>query len=228
MPHWGAGSTFDWDGNGGAKPPSDCRRKSSACTPIPSCAAPCSASESMSTTSSPDVLRPGRRRPHRVVILCAHGLLHRHTCATLLRAGVNVVGIVECDRPGVRAKAHFLRRWLARHGVLRTTGQVMGRVYDRLKNRRRDGELLANLVDDESNRRAIASHGAPTLHTDSYSRPDTIAALRGFDPDIFVVHSKYIVGPSVLRLPAVATIGGHPGITPFYRGAYSPFWALLH
>ncbi|MGH7607629.1 MAG: hypothetical protein ACREME_09830, partial [Gemmatimonadales bacterium] len=59
----------------------------------------------MSTTSSPEYVRPGPRRPHRVVVLCSDGVLHRHTCATLLRAGIAVVGIVRCVRPGWRARA---------------------------------------------------------------------------------------------------------------------------
>jgi folate-dependent phosphoribosylglycinamide formyltransferase PurN len=161
-------------------------------------------------------------------VLCADGALHRHTCATLLRAGVNVVGIVVCTRPGIRARLHFLRRWLQRHGPLRTSGQILGRVYDRFKNRRQDGQLFSALLDEASDRRTLAEHQPPTFQTDSYSRPDTLTTLRGLDPDIFIVHTKFIVGPSVLRVPAVAVIGGHPGVTPHYRGAYSPFWALMH
>jgi methionyl-tRNA formyltransferase len=56
--------------------------------------------------------------------------------------------------------------------------------------------------------------------------PATIEAIRRLDPDIFVVHAKCMVGPKVRALAPVAVIGGHPGITPHYRGAYSPFWAL--
>jgi folate-dependent phosphoribosylglycinamide formyltransferase PurN len=163
-----------------------------------------------------------------VVVLCADGLLHRHTCATLLRAGVHVVGIVTCARSGLRARATFLTKWARRHGLARTSGQVLGRLYDRARNGRRDARALERLVDDQANRAAIAAAGVSMVRTDSYSRTSTLEAIRRLDPDVFVVHTKYIVGAAVRRLAPVAVIGGHPGITPYYRGAYAPFWAVRH
>ena len=179
------------------------------------------------TSSIPEFLRPGPRRPHRVVALCSDGVLERHTCATLLRAGVHLVGIVVCDRRGVLSRARFLARWARRHGVLRTGGQVLGRIYDRAANARLDERELGEFVQTSADRATLEGAGVPVIETDSYSRPATRDAIRGLDPDIFVVHSSYIVGPSVRALAPVATIGGHPGIMPFYRGAYSSFWALL-
>lgn len=180
----------------------------------------------MSTSSSPELLRPGPRRPHRVVALCSDGALERNTCATLVRAGVNVVGIVWCTRRGMRSRVRALWRWAGRHGVWQTGGQILGRVYDRAWNGRRDRRVLARLIDEAADRATLA--GLAAVETDSYSRPDTLAALRRLDPDIFVVHTKYIVGARARMLAPVAVIGGHPGVTPWYRGAYSPFWALLH
>jgi len=177
---------------------------------------------------SPEFLRPGPRRPHRVVALCSDGPLERHTCATVARAGVHLVGVAWCARSGLRARAHFLNRWVARHGVLRTAGQILGKLYDRAWNGRHDRRVLARLVDQAADRATLERAGLVSIETDSYSRPDTLAALRRLDPDIFLVHTKFMVGPKARMLAPVAVIGGHPGITPCYRGAYSPFWALLH
>ena len=180
-----------------------------------------------STSLSPEFLRPGPRRPHRIVALCSEGPLERHTCATLVRSGVQLVGIVMCARPGARARATFLARWARRHGLARTVGQVLGRIYDRARNRALDERELGKLLQESTDHATLEGSGVPVLETDSYSRPDTREAMRRLDPDIFIVHTKYIVGPSVRALAPVATIGGHPGVTPFYRGSYSPFWALL-
>jgi len=179
-------------------------------------------------SSSPEHLRPGPRRPHRVVALCSDGVLERNTCATLVRAGVNLVGIVWCARRGLRARAQFLRRWAARHGALHTAGQILGRIYDRARNARGDARALGRLVDEAADRVALERAGVAAIQTDSYSRPDTLAAIARLDPDILVAHTKFIVGAKARMLAPVAVIGGHPGITPWYRGAYSPFWALLH
>lgn len=182
----------------------------------------------MSISSSPESLRPGPRRPHRVVALCSDGPLERNTCATLVRAGVNLVGIAWCTRAGLSARVRFLRRWAGRHGALHTMGQILGRIYDRARNGRQDRRVLSRLVDEAADRATLAGAGLISIQTDSYSRPETLAALVRLDPDIFVVHSKYMVGGKVRGLAPVAVIGGHPGITPWYRGMDSPFWALLH
>jgi methionyl-tRNA formyltransferase len=129
-----------------------------------------------------------------------------------------------CARRGIHARVKFLMRWARRHGVLHTAGQVLGRLYDRARNRRLDERELGKLVDESTDRATL--RGVPILETDSYSRADTREAIRRLDPDIFVAHTKFIVGPSVRALAPVATIGGHPGITPFYRGQYPTFWAL--
>jgi len=179
------------------------------------------------TSLSPEFLRPGQRRPHRVVALCSDGVPERHTCATLIRSGVHLVGIVMCARRGAKARAKFLIRWARRHGVVRTVGQVLGRFYDRARNQTLHDRELGKLFRPSEDEATLAHASVPVLGTDSYSRPDTRDALRRLDPDVFVVHTKYIVGASVRALASVATIGGHPGVTPFYRGSYSPFWALL-
>jgi folate-dependent phosphoribosylglycinamide formyltransferase PurN len=182
----------------------------------------------VSTSSSPEFLRPGPRRPHRVVALCSDGPLERNTCATLVRAGVNLVGIVWCTRSGLSARARFLWRWAGRHGALHTMGQILGRLYDHSLNGRRDARVLARLVDEAADRAVLEGPDLVSIATDSYSRPDTLAAIERLDPDIFVVHTKFIVGAKVRALAPVAVIGGHPGITPWYRGMDSTFWALLH
>ncbi len=182
----------------------------------------------MSSSSSPEFLQPGPRRPHRVVALCSEGPLERNTCATLVRAGVNLVGVVWCAQRGFKARTRYLRRWAARHGAVHTAGQILGRLYDRARNGRRDRRVLSRLVDEAADRATLAGAGLASIQTESYSRPDTLAAIGRLDPDIFVVHTKYIVGAKPRLLAPVAVIGGHPGVTPWYRGSYSPFWALLH
>src|SRR5205814_10137490 len=132
--------------------------------------------------------RRGPRRRHRAVALCADGVLERNTCATLVRAGGNLVGIVWCARRGLRARAQFLRRWAARHGALHTAGQILGRIYDRARNARGDARALGRLVDEAADRGALGRAGVAAIQTDRYSRPATLAALARLDPDIPAAH----------------------------------------
>jgi methionyl-tRNA formyltransferase len=161
-----------------------------------------------------------------VVVLTGSGIMHRHTCATLLRAGVNVVGIVECRREGLAARVRHLNRWRQRYGLLRTVDQIVARTLYRVLRNSRDDAALARLVDAAADRQIIAASGVPVLVTDSYSRSDTFDAIRTLDPDLMVVHSPFIVGAKVRALTPGRVIGGHPGITPDFRGSYSAFWAM--
>jgi methionyl-tRNA formyltransferase len=159
--------------------------------------------------------------------LTGSGVMHRHTCATLLRAGVNVVGIIECRREGLAARLQHFNRWRQRYGSIRTVDQIVARIVYRVLRKSRDDAALARLVDATADRKTIADAGVPLLVTDSYSRTDTFAAIQQLDPDFLVVHSPFIVGAKVRALTPGRVIGGHPGITPHYRGSYSAFWAMV-
>lgn len=154
--------------------------------------------------------------------------MHRHTCSTLIRNGVHVVGIVECRREGAQARVRQLRQRLKRNSLLETVDQVAARLIYRMRNGRLDARELAALVDAKADEETLASSGVPVIHTDSYSRADTFDGIVALRPDILVVHSPFIVGPRVLALTPGRVIGGHPGITPAYRGSYSAFWAIVH
>ncbi len=139
---------------------------------------------------------------------------------------MDVAAIIVCDRRGAAERWKHLRRWATRYGWVRATSQVLARlVYAALRGRD-DARRQRGLVDDAANRATIAAAGVPLLRTTSYSAPATLEAIRAAAPEFLVVHSPYIVGRKVRALASVATIGGHPGITPDFRGSYSAFWAL--
>src|SRR2546427_12210063 len=129
----------------------------------------------MTTFSSPEFLQPGPRRPHRVVALCSEGPLERNTCATLVRAGVNLVGVVWCARRGFKARTRFLRRWAARHGAVHTAGQILGRLYDRARNGRRGRRGLARPGDRAGGPATLVGAGPAPLPTEWCLPPGTPA-----------------------------------------------------
>ena len=83
--------------------------------------------------------------PNRVVVLCGPQLRHRHTCATLIDASVNVVGICICDQKTGRIPVRYVWRSLRRRGLLQTLGQVSGRLYYSLLNRGKDATVFRRL-----------------------------------------------------------------------------------
>ena len=69
----------------------------------------------------------------------------------------------------------------------------------------------------------------PLYFTKSYNDQKTLNWIEELNPDIIIVHSDGWVGKSIRNISSLKLIiGGHPGITPNYRGAHSPFWAIYH
>jgi folate-dependent phosphoribosylglycinamide formyltransferase PurN len=170
---------------------------------------------------------PGDR--NRVVILTAGEVWHRNTCATLIDAGVNVVGICIANQQSGGLPLKYIRQSFSRRGILTTTSQILGRLYYNRLNRSADREKQARIFDRERIEATLAAYSGPIHHTPDYSAPETLDWLRALGADLFVVHSGYWVGKKVRALPKKGiVIGGHPGLTPDYRGSHSAFWAIYN
>lgn len=152
----------------------------------------------------------------------------RATCATLIERGVNLVGIVEARTKRGGLPLATFRRLLKKQGLLPTTSRVAARLAYLAKNRNRDRELYDQLFDSQQIDQTLATRNAPVISCTDYAAADTIASIKNLQPDILVVHSQCWVTARVRALAAKGlVIGGHPGITPHYRGSHSSFWALL-
>lgn len=164
---------------------------------------------------------------NRVVILTAGEIWHRNTCATLIAAGVNVVGICIADQQTAGLPLKYVLKSFGRRGFLTTTGQILGRIYYRLLNRSADRAAQRAIYDDKWIDETLRAYTGPIHRTGSYSAPETLEWLKSLEPDVLVVHTGYWVGKKVRELPTKGVvIGGHPGITPEYRGSHSAFWAI--
>ena len=166
---------------------------------------------------------------YRVAILCGPNIQHRSTCATLIQAGVNVVGICVCDQTSGGLPLGHLRRTLKKHGTWTLLGQILGRLYYNLLNKKKDQTLQRELYNTTRIETALAGWDGNVHRTDNYANTETVAWLKSLDADIFVVHTGYWVGKKVRRIPGKKiVIGGHPGLIPAYRGSHSGFWAVMN
>jgi hypothetical protein len=164
---------------------------------------------------------------HRIVILTGPAIWHRNSCATWIRAGLNIVGICYCDQRTFRLPLRAAWKSLRTGAPWRLFGQILGRAYYEVCNGRKDRAIAERILNLRRIEEALKSWNGAVYHTSDYSRPETIAWLASLRPDVFLVHTPYWVGKKVRDLAAKGiTIGGHPGLTPWYRGSYSPFWAI--
>jgi len=164
----------------------------------------------------------------RVVILAGPRVWHRSSCATLIASGANVVGICVADQRAGGLPLRYVWKSLRRIGPLSVLSQIASRVLYRILNGARDAAHLQAIFDSAAIDRILRDWNGATHQTHDYGATETrkwIAALR---PDVLIVSTPYWVTKAVRDLALRGlVIGGHPGITPHYRGSHSAFWALL-
>ena len=168
-------------------------------------------------------------RKNRVVILCGPDLMYMNTCATLISAGVNVVGICICNQKILGQRLKYIRKSFFKRGIFITLSQIAGRLYYILLNGKKDAIISKRLYNEEKIRTTIKNWNGEKHFTDDYSAPATLKWLQSMEVDIFVVHTSSWVDKKVREIPKKKiVIGGHPGLVPDYRGSYSAFWAVYN
>ena len=173
--------------------------------------------------------QPAGKPRHRVVALINPNLHCRATCAELINAGVNLVGIVEAQtKTGGLPVANF-KRLVKKQGLTTTASQVAARLAYNVANRSKDRRLYEELFNRDHIESTLRRWNGPVVTCTDYAESSAMAAIQQLSPDILVVHSQSWVTRKVRELAATGlVIGGHPGITPHYRGSHSSFWALLN
>jgi folate-dependent phosphoribosylglycinamide formyltransferase PurN len=162
------------------------------------------------------------QKRHRVILLCNPNLHTKATAKVLLGAGVHLVGIVAArERAGIAR----LRSSIKRTGIGTVLMRALSRMVCSLLNDRHDRRVYERLYDQDEIESAIASACIPIKLCDRYHDQDVLNWIRGLAPDILVVHSGTMV-PRPVRELAGLVIGGHPGLTQYFRGGSSSFRAI--
>ncbi|UEM18693.1 hypothetical protein JL100_016410 [Skermanella mucosa] len=163
----------------------------------------------------------------RVVVLTNPHLYTKATASILIDHGVNVVGIVYAEQTTIGLPLIQAWRCLKRNSAAKAMNKALGKLVYSCLNGRPDAAIFRRLYDGNQIKRSIHSSGCQEHYCRRYADPGSVAFLHRMDADIIVVHSESWV-PKLVRDLARSglVIGGHPGLTPFYRGGHSAFWAL--
>lgn|SRR5690606_27251114 len=164
----------------------------------------------------------------RVVCLFGTGIIFDKTLSILLENDVNVVGVVNANKHKNGVDFSYLKMAGKKYGYEKLFLQILGRIYYKILNQKKDKEVFDRIYDEKEIARVINQYSFETHQTDDYSKAETLAFIRSLKPDLLLVHSGYWVGKKVRDLVNGKVIGGHPGITPDYRGVHSPFWAVFN
>lgn len=164
------------------------------------------------------------RRRHRVVVLCNPTPHTKASAVTLLRNGVNVVGIVAArERKGLDR----VRRSIKRNSLSVLFSRALSKAICRFLNGSHDRRAYQKLYNEKEIDAVISSAQVPVKYCSRYSEQEVLDWIRELETDILVVHSGTMVPQSVRELARTGlVIGGHPGLTQFFRGGSSSFRAI--
>ncbi len=104
--------------------------------------------------------------------------------------------------------------------------QAIERIVYKILNSKKDKMIFENLFDENEIKNKIESFSENILHSYAYDSPESISFIKEKKADLIVIHTPYWVSKKVRDIVNGNVIGGHPGITQFYRGVHSPFWAI--
>jgi len=124
------------------------------------------------------------------------------------------------------ARLAFLRRRLARRGLVRVVDELLFQLYYRMFLRGADDRLREHLKLGTSLSRETLATRVEVFTVDSLNTAASQALLTRLAPDLVIMSSRELLRPEVLKLASIGFIGCHPGILPDFRGAYSSFWAI--
>ena len=163
----------------------------------------------------------------RVIVLLGNGVQHRNTLATLINRKIKIVGVFIIENKKFGVPLSYIFKSFKRRGFIRTISQILARIVYLLVNKKLDDKLKNEIFNDFENIKIIKKAKINTFHTINYK--NSLDSMKKLKPDLLIAHTGAWVGKRVREIESVKyVIGGHPGITPFYRGSHSPFWAIYN
>jgi folate-dependent phosphoribosylglycinamide formyltransferase PurN len=167
-------------------------------------------------------------KPLRVVCLFGTGIIFDKTLSVLLGNEVNVVGVVHANKHQKGVDFSYLKIAGKKYGYWTVFFQIIGRIYYKILHNKKDREIFHQIYNEKEIQSVLKNYQFPIHHTEDYGKPATLAWIKSLQPDLLLVHTGYWVGKKVRNIVKGRVIGGHPGITPDYRGVHSPFWAIYN
>jgi len=167
-------------------------------------------------------------RKLRIIALVGSETRHMHTAATLLDFGVILESIFICNNTSIKSRSRYLKKYIGKNGLLLSVNRLACRVVYKIFNNQKDQYLFNKLYNVQWIKNILNSFGGEIHYTHSFNDSEIINKIRGYNPDIILVHTGSWIGKTIRSIPKIAIIGGHPGVTPFYRGVHSTFWAIYN
>lgn len=161
----------------------------------------------------------------KLVVLTGDKLEQQYLTRTLADAfGDQLVAIILANPPRNRLKG--LKRVWRRYSIGQLVSRVHTRLYHRINGRNAARHAtLARVLFGSTDGPGLPRPDAITV-VPGHNHPECIALLRQLEPDVIVVYGTNVIGEKVISIAPDAIVNVHTGLSPWYRGSDTIFWAL--
>lgn len=164
----------------------------------------------------------------RIIVLIGSSVPNLNTLNTLINTELNIVGAVIANQNKHGINAKFLKVSLKKNGAWKTFLQVLGRLLYKLINNKKDNVIFKSLFNTLKIKENIENFEHNIRRSIYYDDEKTLNWIRNKKPDLIVIHTPYWVSKKIRDIVNGNVLGAHPGITQYYRGSHSPFWAIYN
>jgi hypothetical protein len=127
----------------------------------------------------------------------------------------------------LRGRLSFARARARRYGLRKAIDETLFYLYFHRAGRRPDHrELRRTVIDPYEAEHGVQVWRGDAIEAAGVNSPEVLAFLRERRPDVvFAMCINEFFGEEIRSIPSHGVLLWHEGITPEYRGLYSPFWA---
>ncbi len=127
-----------------------------------------------------------------------------------------------------RGVLKFAHRRYRRYGLLKVTNEILFYLYYYARLFRRDvADMRRHIIEPYHAQNGIPSWQGDAIFSANVNSPEVLAFLDKRRPDIgLAMCISDFFGKRLRAIPKEGIFLWHEGITPEYKGLYSPFWAV--
>lgn len=126
-----------------------------------------------------------------------------------------------------KGRWRFAQKRLHRYGLLKTINETLFFLYYNTVKRRELHQQLHHLIDTCWAQDEVERWSGDAIFAESVNAPEVQAFIGARQPDLaFAMCINEFFGMELRSIPRLGVFLWHEGITPEYKGLYSPFWAV--
>lgn len=165
----------------------------------------------------------------KAIIVTARGHEHAFVTKLLIEAlGNNLSGIV-IER-GVKPASVFtsMQKISKRYNVITIFERIITKGVRKVLRFDRRQHIALDSILGHSSFDKIIPKNIQVIEPETVNSNEAVKWIENINPHFIFVYGTGIVGKTVLSLPSVQALNLHTGISPYYRGSASGFWALYN